>query len=294
MNPTTFREAFIQASSFLKQQSIENSQGSAERLLLHLLQWDRTTFLNRWDERIPGNLLSEYDTLIQRRAVGEPMQYIVGEEHFYGLRFTVGQGVLIPRPETELLIEKVLFHAEQMGWKEDSLMLADIGTGSGAIAITLAHERPNWRVTAVDISPEALERAKRNALINGLDERIRFLQGDLIEPLEAEGLQVDILVSNPPYIPTEDIRGLQKEVKDYEPYLALDGGEDGLDYYRKIISSLPRVVRFPGIVAFEIGIHQAEDIRRELLESKSVDEVWIYPDFQGIPRVVVASRTQKE
>jgi release factor glutamine methyltransferase len=289
--PTTVREAFIEASSFLKQQNIDLPQETAERIILHVLNWSKTEFLTRWDDPIAAEMYQRYEAMIKRKAAGEPLQYICGEQEFYGLRFTVGKGVLIPRPETEILVEKVLSHAEALGWGvNSSIHAADIGTGSGAIAITLAHERRQWKVTTVDISHDALLRAADNARLNDVEDQIHWVYGNLTEPLEEKGVTVDVLVSNPPYIPSREIGHLQREVREYEPRLALDGGMDGLDFYRRIADALPKVLRSPGLAAFEVGVHQAEQVKNLLLQNSGVKQVMIYPDYQGIPRVVIGIR----
>ena len=167
--------------------------------------------------------------------------------------------MLIPRPETEILVEEVLRRRDA----KDPLVVADIGTGSGAIAITLA-VHSEWKCFAVDIAQESLDLALENSRLNDVEQKVTFIQGDLLEPLREAGHKVDILVSNPPYIPTADIAELDVQVRVHEPMRALDGGDDGLVFYRRICAGLPDVLRSGGLVAFEVGIGQAEDVRKLL------------------------------
>jgi release factor glutamine methyltransferase len=267
---------------------MKDPQFEAEVLLRHCLGWDRTKFLTSLQETIEAEVVSALQELCERRAQHEPLQYMIGRQEFYGREFVVGPGVLIPRPETEILIEQVLKHADRL-WSADArLDVADIGTGSGAIAVTLACERPRWQVTSVDLSSDALAIAESNA--ERLEARVRFLQGDLVEPLVEQGQLLDILVSNPPYIPSEEVDRLDAEVRDYEPRLALDGGKDGLDCYRRICAALPRLLKPRALVGFEVGIHQSRDVAELLQASGVINNVEIVPDLAGIERVVIGCR----
>lgn len=286
----SIREALLWASSFLREAGVRDPQFEAELLIRHCLRMDRTRFLTSQQERITKEQIDAVEALCRRRARHEPIQYMFGEQEFYGREFQVGPGVLIPRPETEILIEQVLQFAGRIWPDGEKLDVADIGTGSGAIALTLASERPHWQVTTVDLSEDAIAIAKRNAERLHVIGRVRFLQGDLTEPLLTKGEQLDILVSNPPYIPSSDVDQLDSEVRDYEPRLALDGGADGLDCYRRLCASLPGLLREKALVAFEIGIHQERDVARLLLDSGVIDEVQIVPDLAGIDRVVIGWR----
>lgn len=286
--PKTIREAFMEASSFLRENGVELAKEHAEQLLLHSLgeSWTRTKMLTEWNEPFPDSVTPLLEELLKRRANGEPLQYLLGNQEFYGLTFTVGKGVLIPRPETELLIQHLFEVVEQLGFREDEeITVADIGTGSGAIAVTIAVARPKWKVYAVDLSPDALERARSNARLHGVETSIEWRHGHLTTPLLEEGIRLDLLVSNPPYIPSREMEGLQKEVL-HEPRLALDGGEDGLDCYTEISSSIPRLLKPKSIIAYEVGIDQSEAVA-ELLRLNGMDRTSIYPDYQGIPRVVI-------
>ncbi|MED4583817.1 peptide chain release factor N(5)-glutamine methyltransferase [Brevibacillus choshinensis] len=285
---TTIRESLTRASSFLRENDAKDPVFEAELLIRHCLDWDRTRFLISMMDPITPETIERLDELLQRRAQHEPLQYMFGSQEFYGRPFVVRPGVLIPRPETEILVEQVLLHAEKLWPGSSSLDVADIGTGSGAICITLACERPGWNVTTVDLSPDATTIAKENA--QRLGAEIRFLQGDLVQPLLIAAEQVDILVSNPPYIPSTDVDELDAEVLEHEPRLALDGGSDGLDCYRRLCEALPAVLRSRSLVAYEVGIHQARDVADLMLASGVIDEVHIVSDLAGIERVVIGVR----
>lgn len=285
---TTIREALAGASSFLREVGAKDPLFEAELMIRHCLEWDRTRFLTSMSEPIPAEAVEQLAELCRRRAGNEPLQYLFGSQEFYGRPFAVGPGVLIPRPETEILVEQVLRRADQLWDSGSELYVADIGTGSGAICITLACERPHWNVSTVDISPEASRIAQENA--RHLGANVRFLQGDLVEPLVREEAKLDILVSNPPYIPSRDVDELDAEVREFEPRLALDGGTDGLDFYRRLCEALPVLLKDKAIVAFEVGIYQAKDVADLLRASGVIHETEIICDLAGIERVVMGIR----
>ncbi|MGD8190367.1 peptide chain release factor N(5)-glutamine methyltransferase [Brevibacillus ginsengisoli] len=295
MNIGTIREAHLAASSFLKESGSKDPQFEAELLLRHLLNMDRTAFLVSMPDPIEAEVVEKLADLCQRRANSEPIQYMLGVQEFYGREFMVAPGVLIPRPETEILIEQLLRHAKRL-WPDETQVLevVDIGTGSGAIPITLSSERPGWRVSTVDISLEAIEIARQNAKSLGVENQVRFLHGDLVEPLLHEKAQLDILVSNPPYIPTADVEELDEEVRQFEPRLALDGGEDGLDFYRRICTALPQMMKPTSLVGFEVGIHQAQDVASLLQTIGQMEHVEIIPDLAGIDRVVIGYKVKSQ
>jgi release factor glutamine methyltransferase len=285
---TTIREALTRASSFLSEHGAKDPLFETELLIRHCLDWDRTRFLTSMTDPISPETVQQLTELCLRRVQHEPLQYMFGTQEFFGRPFVVRPGVLIPRPETEILVEQVLLHSAAIWPEGESLAVADIGTGSGAICITLASERPDWRVSTVDISPDATAIARENA--ERLAVQIRFLQGDLVQPLLQAGEKIDILVSNPPYIPSSDVDVLDEEVRSYEPRMALDGGQDGLDFYRQLCEALPELVKEKALVAFEIGIHQSHDVAELLRRSGVIDEVIVIPDLAGIERVVLGIR----
>lgn len=301
--PDTLREAYVRASSFLEMRGVAEARSCTELLLQHLMGWSRSQLLLHWSEPFPEELEDDWQRLVERKAQGEPVQYIRGEQSFYGLPFRVTTAVLIPRPETELLVEAVLqrmrerwpqlLHsgsgAEAEG-QERVPLVADIGTGSGAIAVALASHRPDARVVASDLSAEALEVARGNAVSNGVGERIEWLHGDLLEPFLQEGLRIDVLISNPPYIREDEHSELQPEVRFYEPKLALVGGLDGMNCYRSLIAGLKHLSAMPYIVAFEVGQGQARQVATLLSESYSWNKVEIIKDYAGIERHVIATQ----
>lgn len=279
----TIKEAHDWAFSLLKKNNIENASLEAEVLIRFVYGWDRNKYFLNIKESMTKTDQETLYKLICRRISHEPLQYITGTQDFYGREFLVNSDVLIPRPETELLVECVVTEAENV-WSNHSLKVVDIGTGSGAIALTVALERPNWDVQTVDISTKAIETAKRNA--EQLKADVTFHQGDLLNPFIKKNIEFDIIISNPPYIPSYDVLELMSEVKDYEPNLALDGGRDGLDYYREIIQQSETTLKKPGIIAFEVGINQAEDVK-ELLYKAGANNVAVKQDFQGIDRCIL-------
>ncbi len=294
LKPSTIHEALLQASSFLDENSVQESRFIAELLLRHLLEWDRATLFMQWHDPFPEAKRTEWQRMLQRKAAGEPVQYITGEQEFYGLPFGVSPAVLIPRPETEVLVEHIIAAGRQL-WPEGpkgSPLLVDIGTGSGAIAITVAVRCPGWQVAASDISGSALEVAQMNAIYNKVDGRINWYQGDLLEPFILGEVAIDILVSNPPYIETEVIKTLQLEVRAYEPMSALDGGVDGLSFYRKIIKQLAGLPAYPQLVGFEVGQGQAPQVAEMLKQCGQWDQITIIPDLAGIERHIIGIRTQ--
>lgn len=287
--PKTIREAYVEASSFLEKQRVEDGKACAEILLQHVLGWTRSELFLNWQEPFPEEREQAWQVLLARKAAGEPVQYLTGEQEFFGLPFHVTSAVLIPRPETEILVQEILVRGRRL-WPDGEPVLADVGTGSGAISIAVAVHAPRWKVMSVDISAEALEVARGNAVRNGVSERVTLVQGDLLEQWIREGALIDILVSNPPYIPTGELGGLQREVKDYEPYAALDGGEDGLAFYRRLVDGMRSLPRLPRLVGFETGMGQARSVAALLEASGGFGLIEIVKDLAGIERHVLAER----
>lgn len=282
----TIREAYVQASSFLEQRHIHEAAVCAELLLCDLLSYSRSELYLNWHGLFPQECYAEWLERVERKSKGEPVQYIIGEHWFYNLTFSVSPAVLIPRPETELLVENII-EAGSCIFGSDQVAVADIGTGSGAIAITLAVHRPDWHIYAVDLSAEALAVARHNAHRHGVFDRITFLQSDLLQSLIENNIQLDILVSNPPYIRSDELDTLQVEVKDYEPRLALDGGIDGLRPYRRMVQQMELLPIQPQMIGFEVGHSQAEEVRQMLLACGYEQTVFV-PDLAGIDRHVLA------
>ncbi len=270
-----------------------------------LLDQDQSRFWAHLDEALSHEQAHLFQEQIERVLEGEPYQYVMGSADFYGRTFLVNPAVLIPRPETERLVEEVLQAiVPLLGQK--SLHLVDVGTGSGAIAITLALELgtceadPNASgpfqqlkgesgvyVSAVDISQPALEVARRNAEKWGA--KVTFMHGDLLQPFIARGEQVDVIVSNPPYIATAEKDQVEERVLRHEPHLALFAGEDGLHYYREIVKQAKEVLNRPGLLAFEVGAYQAEAVRAIITQAYPQARCRTVRDFQGYQRVVLAN-----
>lgn len=287
--PSTVREAYVQASSFLSSAgSGQSPERVAQLLLEHITGYSRSELLLRWNEPFQSEWLDRWKQGLSRKAAGEPIQYIVGEQEFYGFSFQVNPAVLIPRPETEVLVEAVMRIANQHFAPQEALIAADIGTGSGAIAVTLAKLCPAWRVWATDLSQAALEVAQQNADRLGAAGQLRFACGDLLQPIISEQERVDILVSNPPYIPSGHLPGLQREVKEHEPMSALDGGRDGLDLYRRLVEQVLLLPTLPKLIALETGSGQAREVARLLASSLQLAHTEIVADLAGIERHVIA------
>ena len=259
----------------------ERARRDAELLLMHTLERSRAWLIAHAEEELSGSQAAAYTALVSLRRKGEPIQYITGEAEFYGLPFLVTRDVLIPRPETEHLVEKAL----ELAGRVVSPRILDVGTGSGAIAVALAHKLPCAQIAAIDISSRVLAVAEENAKRNGV--AVRFLLGDLLAPVAGE--RFEIIVSNPPYVPTVDRDTLSVEVREYEPALALFAGGDGLDVYRRLIPAAFDALTPGGFVALEIGYGQSTAVEA-LLASAGFEQIVFVPDLQGIPRVACAQR----
>ncbi|CAM4293571.1 peptide chain release factor N(5)-glutamine methyltransferase [Bacillus sp. GX] len=276
-------EALKWASSFLQENGRDENAG--EIVLCHVLKVNRTGLLMNLREEITAEQETSFTEFIHKHVEGIPIQYMIGHEMFYGRSFFVNEEVLIPRPETEELIVGVLERIERH-FGDEKLHVADIGTGSGAISITLALENKNLHVYTVDIAQESIEVAKENAKTLGAE--VTFYHGDLLSPFYETGQKLDVVVSNPPYIPEEDWCGLSPVVKEHEPKRALVGGEDGLDFYRRFMEELPNVLQKKAIVAFEIGVGQGEDVKELLQQAFPHAHVEVVFDINGKDRMVFA------
>jgi release factor glutamine methyltransferase len=261
----------------------ERARRDAEMILLHSLQRDRAWLLANWQFEASTEAATAFAAAVARRKQGEPLQYIIGQAEFFGLAFTVAPGVLIPRPETEHLVEEVL----QLAANFATPKIADIGTGSGAIAVALAHAMPAASLVATDLSEAALSIASSNARRNQVADSIKFLAGDLLVPIA--GRSFDIIASNPPYIPLADRESLSVEVREYEPHNSLFAGDDGLAVYRRLIPQAREFLMPNGWLVLEIGYGQQPAIESLLLAS-GYTGIRFVQDYQGIPRVAVGRR----
>jgi len=275
----TIREALQLGASALA--GVPDPQLDAEWLLGGALGMKRLELLLNAAQALTAEQEKRYKTLLAQRAARKPLQYILGSQSFYGLELRVDEAVLIPRQETETLCERALAAMEALR----APAVADICTGSGAIAIALKVNRPDARVWATDASPEALRLARENAEQNGAE--ITFLEGDLLAPLT--GLTFDCIVSNPPYIPSGALNGLQPEVR-YEPRMALDGGADGLTFYRRLAQDAPACLNRGGSILAELGDGQAEAAAELFAAAGHFEDVHIHPDLYGRARVLEARR----
>lgn len=288
----TIGELTRRGTARLAQSGIEQAGRETMWLLERALGMTALDLRLNESRAVAGEALRHAQALLARRASREPLQYLLGTQEFCGLEFEVSPAVLIPRSETELLVETALRCAGKQPAAHGPV-IADIGTGSGCIAVALARRLPEAAIYAVDCSAEALRVARRNADRLGATGRITFLEGDLMAPLEARGLggRVDLVVSNPPYIAEREWDGLQPEVRLFEPRIALAGGEDGLAVYRRLVPEAVGYLHAGGWLVMEVGQGQAEAVRALIEDTGRYDTVDILPDQAGIPRVIAAHRS---
>jgi release factor glutamine methyltransferase len=258
----------------------ETPRLDAEVLLAHTLGWSRARVLSRLQETISDEMLQQFRTLILRRAAREPVAYLVGRKEFYGLEFVVDRRVLVPRPETETLVDAALEWAKQ---RPGPLVIADIGTGSGCIAVALAVHLPQAHIYAIDLSSDALAVARQNVMRHHVDASVTLLTGDLLAPLPQP---VDLLVSNPPYTVLDEV---DPGVRTHEPRLALDGGSDGLAVYRRLFAAAPSALRPGGALMLEIGATQARAVVDLARQAFPEAVIRVRQDLAGRDRVVVCS-----
>jgi release factor glutamine methyltransferase len=316
-NPIDIRGALKEGMSLLRAAQVPSHTLAAELLLMHTLGRDRAWVHSHPEDALDPATAQKFLALIARRAAGEPVQYLTGKQEFWGLEFEVTPAVLIPRPETEHVMEVALARLGERGIKihmdtgapRETLRVADVGTGSGCLAIALAWELPHAQVFATDISPPALEVARRNATRHGVSDRIHFSQADLLGGLEKtdpssvgarhavpastqNGSEFDLIVSNPPYIARSEADQLQREVLDHEPHAALFGGPTGIEMYQRIVDQARDLLRDRGILVLELG-HDSADHVREIFEAQPAwTKVVITMDLAGIPRVLAAERVR--
>lgn len=281
----TIKELLAWTTEFLKSKGNDDAKREAEILLGHVLGCTRVDLFVRFEEQPAEADRTKFRELIQRRVAGWPVAYLVGSREFYLLNFEVTPATLIPRPDTETLVLEALKRLKPLSSPE----VLDIGTGSGCIVVSLAHQKKDARATATDLSPDALDVAKRNAAKHGVAGRITFLQGDLFAPLPPDS-RFDLIASNPPYIAQGEFPALASGVRDHEPRLALDGGPDGLAFYRRIAKAAPAFLTPGGSLLLEIGYTQDEAVRALLAERPELEVGPTLKDMGGHPRVVTAKR----
>ncbi len=283
----TIAEVLREAAAELDHAGVPEARREAGSLLSFILGKDRTFLISHAEDETDENSLGRFREFVERRATGEPLQYITGVQDFYGREFRVSPEVLIPRPETELLVEAAL---QIVGEAGAAPFICDVGTGSGCIALTLLCEIVNARVVAIDKSAAALEIAKLNAQSLSVAGRALFLESDCFDSLDSSANEFDLIVSNPPYVAEKALQGLQREVRDHEPLVALSPGGDGLSVIRRLIDEGPAFIKPSGHMLMEIGFDQGEAVERLINDSAwSLRE--IRPDLQGIPRIVVLQKS---
>ncbi|HUS11901.1 MAG TPA: peptide chain release factor N(5)-glutamine methyltransferase [Pyrinomonadaceae bacterium] len=287
---TSIAEAILQGAHVLRLAGVPEARREAGSLLAHILGRDRSFILSHAEDAITAEHAELFRRYLERRAEGEPLQYISGHQEFFSLDFEVNRNVLIPRPETELLIEKTL---KLFAAFNDAPFICDVGTGSGCVAITLVHKLPQSRGVAIDISPAALAVAQRNAERHSVSDRIEFVVSDCFSALDVRDPRqsaFDLIVSNPPYVRNGAMAGLQREVRDFEPHSALVAGEDGLAVIRRLLLDAGSFLKPAGFLLFEIGFDQAAVVKK-LIDRRVWQLLAIHPDLQGIPRTVALQKT---
>lgn len=269
----TYNQFRIKAEKLLENSGIDDIKSEIVQLVCGVCGMTQAEYLAKKGEDIPEECKSELEQKLERRLLGEPIQYILGEWEFYGLRMLCGKGCLIPRWETEMLVQSAVSLIPHNG------NVLDLCTGSGCISVAILKNRPDVTVTAVDISPEALEYARRNAELHGVSDRLTLVCGDVAD-FAVKG-RVDVIVSNPPYVRTEDVDAFDRTMR-FEPRIAFDGGKDGLDFYRTIVSRFTPILEKGGVMLFEAGFDTTESVA-QLMKNAGLETVMDF-DVNGIPR----------
>ena len=264
--------------------SITTQRLDAEVLLCHILNCERIDLIIKKDKLLDEESAYLFFDYIKRRVNNEPVSYITKTKEFMSLEFDVEEGILIPRPDTEILVEEIINL-----YKDKSSKILDLCTGSGAIAVSLAFYLKKSYVTAVDKYDICLETAKKNAIKHNVDKRVSIIKKDVLKPIDIND-DFDCIVSNPPYIKSDVLTTLPDDVKDYEPIYALDGGDDGLIFYKKITEFAQNKLKSGGILAYEIGYDQAESVKKIINETNSFNEIKLTKDLSGLDRVIIAKK----
>jgi release factor glutamine methyltransferase len=279
---TSIAQAILEGANKLRKAAVPDERREAGSLLMYVLDRDRGYILTHAEDLLSDEQAGKFIDSLNERASGKPLQYITGRQEFFGLEFEVNSEVLIPRPETELLVETALSLVSQ----NEEPFICDVGTGSGCIVVTLLKTLPGASAVALDISTAALKVAERNATRHGVRDRLSLVTSDCFAGLgPASGPGFDLIVSNPPYVAEREIAGLQREVRDFEPRAALTAGEDGLSVIRRLLLESRDYLKSGGFLIFEIGCDQHEAVR-QLIAENSWKLLEIYDDLQGIPRTV--------
>lgn len=287
--PFSIARAIVEAAQILRQAGVPEARREAASLLEQVTGHDRTFMITHAETALSSSDVRSLRKLVERRAAGEPLQYIRGYQEFYGLEFEVTPEVLIPRPETELLVETALALLDKT---TQPARICDVGTGSGCIPITILHERPMVQAVGLDISLPALRVAARNSARHNVNERLALVASDCFAALDARRTRFSMIVSNPPYVTEDALRELQREVRDHEPHMALTPGGDGLRIIRRLMTDAPRFLDVGGHLLMEIGFDQHEAIPG-LIDLQVWELLDIHKDLQGIPRTVVLRKIQE-
>ncbi|MCI9170234.1 MAG: peptide chain release factor N(5)-glutamine methyltransferase [Lawsonibacter sp.] len=279
---TTYNNLFLDTRARLKKAGVESAQLEAREIICFAADKSREQFYRDMSLYVSREMEQRVEDLVQRRLAGEPVAYIIGEWEFYGLSLDISRDVLIPRLDTELLAERGILKARESG---EGARVLDLCAGSGCVGLAIASNAPECRVVLGELSEGALRVCKQNVRRNELNARVTCLSVNALENPSSTLWDFDAIVCNPPYIPTVDIEALDVSVRDYEPRMALDGGKDGLDYYRAIAAKWKPALRLGGTLIFEVGVGQAGAVE-DILEENGYEEIKILPDTQNILRVV--------
>ena len=282
----TVLDSINKSAEYLAKKGIESARTNAELLLAHLLQCKRLDLYLKFDRPLNEVEIIAYREFIRRRGLYEPVQYIIGSVEFYGLKINVSPSVLIPRPETELLVETIISNTD----KNSKINILDVGSGSGNITIALAVNLPGAFVTGIDISEEAIKVAAENANCNNISGQVNFIKKDILNDGFPGSTKFDMVVSNPPYVSNEDYKNVQPEIKNFEPGIAVTDFGDGLSYFRKIAEISDEILNKKGKLFFEIGIHQSENVKT-ILQNSNFKNISVIKDYQDIDRIIYGEKS---
>jgi release factor glutamine methyltransferase len=281
----TVLEALNGASDYLQNKGIKSARLNSELLLAHILNCKRLELYLSFDRPLQKSETDSYRELLKRRSTFEPLQYIISKVEFYGLEFEVNNSVLIPRPETELLVEAVI----ESVIKDERISILDIGSGSGNIAVALAKNLPSSKIVGLDISEKAVETSIKNAKLNGVENQVMFVQKNILNGIDVQRNEFDVVVSNPPYVSINDFENLDPELRLYEPKIALTDEGDGLSFYRKISVLSRSLLKINGKIFFEIGAGQSKEVESFLIENNFANIV-IKKDYSDIERIIIGEK----
>jgi len=294
----TIKTALESATSYFEEKKVESPRLNAELLMACVLRKRRVDLYLEFDQLLRPGTLAFLKKLVLKRSNGIPLSYLTGEQYFMDLKFKVSPGVYIPRPETELLVEETIRTIQGSRFKVQGrneplkpFIILDLGTGCGNIAISLVKRIKGSKAYAIDICEEALKVATENARFHNVEARITFLRGDMFAPLDGLNLsgRIDLIISNPPYIAIRDMENLPDEVKN-EPRIALEGGENGLGFYERIVHKAPEFLKNKGLLSLEIGYNQAEGVKKMIDDRRELEPPLVVKDYDGNQRIILTRR----